>query len=56
MPLIQNLEKPHGYTLIHDIFTLIMHYQSFKNEQQMCFAYEKTTNQHEPNPRCNHPS
>jgi hypothetical protein len=38
----QNMEKVQGYTLIHDIFTLIMRYQTFKNEQQMCiFTYEK---------------
>ena len=23
IPMTQNLEKPHGYTVIHDIFTLI---------------------------------
>jgi hypothetical protein len=51
------MDKAQEHTLIHDTFTLIMHYQSFKNEQQMCFfAYEMTTHQHEPSPRFNHPS
>lgn len=51
MTMIQNLEKAQGYTLKHNIFTLIKYYQSLKNEQQMCsFAYEKKTYLYKPSP------